>query len=274
MMQQFHQPVLNVDRTLRVRRRHTECAYYISYRFVSLGVLVILLALVLGCSSNKVTLRTVPKNPLVDELQLASYDGPRPSERTEQLLRVHNLTYAPRTDPRPLIKRLQAFNDQEPEAERVYAMSELAYLGGMAAQSVDKQVALDLYGASVLYAYQYLFEDRYASTRNQYDPQYRKVCDLYNSALESGLRIVCADKSFKPDTVKTINTANGTLDIQCQLKGTKWQADDFDRFEFVSDFEMKGLKNHYVSHGLGVPLIAVRKSRKTNRAARNTIRPV
>ena len=93
----------------------------------------------------------MPQNPLVDELQLTSYYGPRPSERTEQLLRVHNLTYEPRTDPRPLIKRLQEFNNYEPTADRVYAMSELAYLGGMEAQNVDKQVALDLYGASVLY---------------------------------------------------------------------------------------------------------------------------
>ena len=105
-----------------------------------------------------------------------------PTERTEQLLRVHNLTYTPRTDPRGLIKRLQDFNNSDPRADRVCAMAELSYLGGMEAQRVDKQVALDLFGASVLYSYQYLFDDRYHSTRNPYDPQYRGVCDLYNCA--------------------------------------------------------------------------------------------
>jgi pimeloyl-ACP methyl ester carboxylesterase len=224
-----------------------------------IGVLLVALVLTAGCaSSNRVTLRTVPQNPLVDELQLASYYGPRPTKRTEQLLRVHNLTYKPRTDPRGLIKRLQEFNNYEPRADRVYAMSELSYLGGLEAQRVDKQVALDLFGASVLYSYQYLFDDRYKSTRNPYDPQYRGVCDLYNSALESGLRIICTSKELKPETSKTIHTAAGTWDITCKLRGSQWRPEDFARFEFVSDFEMKGLTNHYLVHGLGVPLIAVR----------------
>jgi pimeloyl-ACP methyl ester carboxylesterase len=228
-------------------------------RLAGIGILLTAIMLSAGCaSSNMVTLRTVPQNPLVEQLQLTSYYGPRPSQRTEQLLRVHNLTYIPRTDPRGLIKRLQEFNNYEPTADRVYAMSELAYLGGMEAQRVDKQVALDLFGASVLYAYQYLFDDRYKSTRNQYDPQYRSACDLYNSALESGLRIICVNKELKPETANTIHTAAGTWDITCKLRGSQWRPEDFARFEFVSDFQMTGLKNHYLVHGLGVPLIAVR----------------
>ena len=185
--------------------RKREHALQFGRAHVCISLLLVVSTLAVGCaSSNRVTLRTVPQNPLVDELQLASYYGPRPSERTEQLLRVHNLTYKPRTDPRGLIKRLQEFNNYEPTADRVYAMSELSYLGGMEAQRVDKQVALDLFGASVLYSYQYLFDDRYKSTRNPYDPQYRGVCDLYNSALESGLRIICTNKELKPETSKTI----------------------------------------------------------------------
>ena len=154
---------------------------------LSVGMAFLFVALILttGCSSNRVSLRPVPVNPLAESLQLASYSGPRPSERTEQLLRIHNLTYEPKLDPRPLIKQLQAYNESDPEVERVYAMAELAYLGGMQAQRVDNKIALDLYGTSVLYAYQYLFDDRYASTRNQYDPQYRGACDLYNTALEA-----------------------------------------------------------------------------------------
>ena len=42
------------------------------------------------------------------------------------------------------------------------------------------------------------------------------------------------------------------------LKSKGWHAEDFDRFEFVSDFEVNGLQNHYHNFGMGVPLIAVR----------------
>jgi hypothetical protein len=231
-------------------------------RFASIAVAAAVLAAIMtaGCSSNRVTLRPVPNNPLVDQLQLSSFYGPRPSQRTEQLLRVHNLKYEPKADPRPLIKRLQAYNNYYPTSDRVYAMAELAYLGGREAQQHFKQIALDLYGASVLYSYQYLFDERYASTRNPYDPQYRGACDLYNSALEAALRIVCAKKELVPGTTKTIETAAGTWDITCVLEGSRWQPNDFARFEFVSDYEVTGLKNHYLTHGLGVPLIAVRSS--------------
>jgi pimeloyl-ACP methyl ester carboxylesterase len=44
------------------------------------------------------------------------------------------------------------------------------------------------------------------------------------------------------------------------LQGSRWQPGDFERFEFVSDYEVTGLKNLYQTHGLGVPLIAVRHS--------------
>ena len=106
----------------------------------------------------------------------------------------------------------------------------------------DKRVALDLYGASVLHAYDYLFDQRFAATRNPYDPHYRGACDLYNGALESALRIICANKELVPGTTKTINTASGAWDITCVLRGSRWRPEDFERFEFVSDYEVKGLK--------------------------------
>jgi pimeloyl-ACP methyl ester carboxylesterase len=225
-------------------------------------LLVALLVAPTGCSSYKVSLRSVPRNPLGDQLQLGSYWGPQPSPRTVQLLRIHNLSYEPKSDPRPTIAQLKAFNDQTPIAERMYAMSELAYLGGKAAEPYDKKIAIDLYGAAVLYAYQYLFDSGYAATRNPYDPQYRGACDLYNGALESGLRLIAKDKQFKPDSTRTIDTADGSWDIECKLVGSRWNPQDIDRFEFCSDYDIKGMTNQYRTHGLGVPLIAVRQAYK------------
>ena len=230
-------------------------------RLTPVAVAIVLVAAALaaaGCSSNSVSLRPVPKTPLGDQLQLGSYWGPQPSPRTVQLLRVHNLTYEPKGDPRPTIAQLQAFNDRVPSVERVYAMGELAYLGGKSAEKYDKKIAIDLYGAAVLYAYQFLFDSRYSATRNQFDPQYRGACDLYNGALESGLRLIVKDKQLKPDTTQTIDTAVGTWDIDCKLVGSRWKKDELDKFEFCSDYEVKGLKNQYQTRGLGVPLIAVR----------------
>lgn len=234
---------------------------------MAVAVVLALLA-VSGCASNSISLRPVPQSPLVAEFDLTSHNGPKVSTRTTQLLRVYNLSDDVGGDFRPVIKKLQAINDREPSADKVYALSELAFLGAKRAEVHDKRVALDLYGASVLHAYDYLFDARFAPTRNPYDPNYRSACDLYNGSLESALRIICAKKELKPESTKTISTAAGEWDIRCKLQGGQWKTDDFERFEFVSDYEVKGLKNLYLTHGLGVPLIAVRKdSPGTDQAA-------
>jgi pimeloyl-ACP methyl ester carboxylesterase len=230
--------------------------------------MAVLAALVLsGCATNTVSLRPVPKSPLADEFDLASYSGPKASERTLQLLRVYNLSNELGGDCRPVLKRLQAINDREPSAEIAYAMSEVAFLGAKRLETHDKRATLDLYGASVLHACDYLFDPRFAATRNPYDPNYRRACDLYNGALESALRIVCANKELVPGATKTINTASGAWDITCTLQGGRWQPEDFERFEFVSDWKVNGLKNLYLTHGLGVPLIAVRAAKRDRLAA-------
>jgi pimeloyl-ACP methyl ester carboxylesterase len=248
-------------------RPTTRCLSRTRPRDALAAVLAVLAIGIAGCAQKFVTLRSAPHNPLGEELQLASWSGPRASARTMQLLRVYNLTDQLAGDTRQLLEKLQGYADQDPSDDKVYAMSELAYLGGVKVGKSDPRAALDLYGASVLYAYQYLFDDHLAATRNCYDPQFRGACDLYNSALESALRIVCKKRELLPETSKTIHTAAGSWDITCVLRGGAWRKEDFDHFEFVSDYEMKGLTNHYQTHGLGVPLIAVRRSYEGEPAA-------
>jgi pimeloyl-ACP methyl ester carboxylesterase len=214
---------------------------------------------VAGCASDPISLRSAPRSPLSAQFDLTSSSGPKISSGTTQLLRVYNLSEDLDSDYRPVLQKLQAINDRTPSATNVYAMSELAFLAAKKAETYDKHVAMDLYGASVLHAYTYLFDPKLTATRNPYDPSYRGACDLYNGALESALRLVCEKKELVPNTVKTINTAAGEWDITCRLRGNRWQPNDFERFEFVSDYEVKGLTNLYQMHGLGVPLIAVRR---------------
>ena len=106
------------------------------------------------------------------------------------------------------------------------------------------------------HAYLYLFAPHLAE-RNHYDPQFRQACDLYNSGLEDLLRIVNKRGRLRPGETFTIDIDGRRLDVAIVLKGL-WQAGDFERFEFVSDYEVRGLVNRHVNYGLGVPLIAVR----------------
>lgn len=232
----------------------------------ALALVVLLAAAGGGCASVKyATLRPVPKSPLVERLHLTSRSGPHASGRTQQFLRVYDL--AEDDDPRQFLKKILEIIEREPSAEKVYSLAELAYLEAKKAENHDPQLALDLYGTSVLYAHQYLFDERFRYLRNPYDPQFRGACDLYNGALEAGLRIASHDGRLVPGHGYTISTTAGDWDFSCELRGGPWQNEDFDHFEFVSDYEIRGLKNHYHTYGLGVPLIAVRRNYEGEPAA-------
>jgi pimeloyl-ACP methyl ester carboxylesterase len=216
-----------------------------------------------GCASTSsskwVSLRSTPRNPLTDALGLVAKQGPKPTERTRQLLRRYDLE-GKLGDKPALLADLNAINRREPNREHLYALSELAYIGAKRADAAMKsEEALELYGSSVLYAYEYLFDGSYPAPSNQYDPQFRRACDLYNAALEGTLRIVQSQGALKPGTSRIIKTANHDCQLEVQLKSKGWHAADFDRVEFVSDYEVHGLRNHYHNFGLGVPLIAIRR---------------
>ncbi|MEA1952041.1 MAG: hypothetical protein U9N87_11690, partial [Planctomycetota bacterium] len=228
-------------------------------RFLAIPCLLIVVVAV-GCASQKwVSVRETPKNRLTETLMVFSDKGPKPTERTEQLLRVYDLTDDFHNDPRGLLDKLQVIIEREPSIDKLHAFAELSYICGRKVEDSNPKMAMDLYGASVLYAYQYLFDSRFAGQSNPYDPQFRGACDLYNGSLEAALRLVCAKDGLKPGKIYTLETVGGTWDITIEIRGDRWNKEDFDHFEFVSDYELKGLANHYRSFGLGVPLIAVRR---------------
>lgn len=226
-----------------------------------LVVAIVLPVAAAGCASAKmVELRAVPKSPLVERFKLTSDDGPQASSRTKQFLRVHGLLDDLNGDPRKLLDKVQEIIEREPTADRIYAFTELSYLAAKKVEKKDPKLALDLYGASVLHAHQYLFDRRFRLLRNPYDPHFRGACDLYNGALEESLRLARRDNGLVPGSTGTIQTASGEWNITVVLRGSRWNAEDFERFEFCSDYKINGLKNHYQNYGLGVPLIAVRRS--------------
>ncbi len=230
-------------------------------RAARVWLLLLCVAVLPACSSSQyVKIRTTPKNPLTETLQLASWSGPQPSDRTLLVLRKHDLENKLDGDSTELLTQFQKIVEREPSAEKQHAYAELSYLAAKKAEQRDDQRALDLYGASVAYAYIYLFDDKHAAWRNPYDPQFRGACDLYNSALEGALRLMQKQGHLAPGRQCQITTATDSWDLQVVSCGTAWHDDDFERLEFCSNYEVRGLVNQYHGYGLGVPMIAVRKS--------------
>jgi pimeloyl-ACP methyl ester carboxylesterase len=228
----------------------------------TLSMVLIVTCLVVGCAtSNKwVALRSSPRNPLTESLGLLTKQGAKPTDRTIQLLRRYNLEDSLKGERTELLGKLDEIDARNPNREHVYAQAELAYVSGKQAErSMRQSDALELYGTAVMRSYRYLFDPKYGEPCNPYDPEFRRACDLYNAALEGCLRIVKKRDSLQPGTVQTIKTANHDCQIEVRLNSPGWHNDDIDHLEFVSDYEVHGLRNHYHNFGLGVPLIAVRK---------------
>jgi pimeloyl-ACP methyl ester carboxylesterase len=226
-----------------------------------IAVGAVILVPLFGCASTSyLSVRKVPQNPLAGPLSLFSGRGPRPSGRSRQLLRRYDLQEVQDNDPQAALHALQEELAGEPDLDKMYAFAELAYIQGKKAQEHDDDRALEMFSSSVAHAYLYLFAPQLDRFRNPYDPQFRQACDLYNAALEELLRSIKTQGKLRPGETFTLRFGTQQVDILIAMRGL-WKPDAFDRFEFVSDFEVQGLVNRHVTYGLGVPLIAVHKKR-------------
>ncbi len=148
----------------------------------------------------------------------------------------------------------------EKGAEKIYAISELAYTIGKQSERAHREgQALDMYTVAVSNAYLYLFCPELDVSRNPYDPQFRGACDLYNAALESTLSMVSKQGKLRPGNSYRITTSKKDYDVQVVSRG-KWHDDDFDELKFCSELKVNVLQTANVNYGVGVPMIAVRKS--------------
>lgn len=228
------------------------------------GRLILAIAIVVvlasGCASPQyLSKRTNRENSLASTLNLMSRKGPQLQERTAHALRRYGMEEAYKKDPAETLATLRDTASSEADPERQFAVAELAYIEGKNAERRKNiGAALEYYSIALISSYEYLFDAGFEETRSSYDPQFRGACDLYNEALEDTLRLLCADNQLRPGKNYTISTGSREFTIETAMRGG-WKPDEFDHFEFVSDYKIETLNNRHKTYGLGVPLIAVRK---------------
>ncbi|MEL6897248.1 MAG: alpha/beta fold hydrolase, partial [Planctomycetota bacterium] len=208
-------------------------------------------------------LRTNPASSLTQTLGLTS---PPPSaqlsDRSWQVLHRYGLAEAYRKhgDCRPAMRVLRGRIATTRDPDLIYTAAELAYVQGKQDQSSgDRSEAMQQYGMALAGSYDYLFAEDLNTHRNPYDPQFRDACDVYNESLEDLLRMLCDGNQFKPGQTYTLRgRAGNTITLHTAIRG-RWKSEEFEKYEFVSDYRIEKLRNRYTQFGLGVPLIAVRK---------------
>ncbi|WP_186775858.1 esterase/lipase family protein [Rubripirellula tenax] len=218
-----------------------------------------------GCATpSYLASRKIRDNPLTQTLHLVGRKGPEVSERTWHTLRRFDLEDQYLRNSSVCFAHIRKRVTENPEAELIYALSELAYVEGKKAEKAGRvSDALNQYGIALTNSYDYLFSDDLGNTRNFYDPQFRGACDLYNESLEDTLRLLCSENQIQPGQTYTIKTEDREFVVRTEMRG-QWKTDEFDHYEFVSDYDIQTLRNQHTTYGLGVPLIAVRRPPEDN----------
>ena len=209
-----------------------------------------------GCSHRYVEVRDTWYLPASIEERFAP--NPPLSERTQLVLRRFDLARFG-VDSEEAIAGLVDVYGQEPSLEVAFALAEMNHAAGRKLAMINPAESVEHHVSGLGYAYRYLFDEEFDGQRSPFDPQFRGICDLYNRSLEACLRTAQRSGLLQPGSEVSVDTDEGETIFTCRAVGFDWNSGEFDDFKFVSDFRLVGLPNRYQNHGLGVPLIAVRK---------------
>ena len=209
--------------------------------------------------------KKLPRPAMLGPIRRVISSKPVASERTQLFLRQNNLESLYMEQPFEVIKILRKHSLRAPSMPLIHTLAELSDLEGRwALRTGNDKLAPELFATAIVHSYQFLFDDKLDIQRNAYDPQFRNICDIYNRSLEELVRIITKSGQLEPGMIYQAGDDELGMEFNVELVG-RWQGCRFDKFELVSDYEMRGLENDFHTHGLGVPLIAVYKEGDENR---------
>jgi len=188
----------------------------------------------------------------------------RPSERTLETLKRLDLERRYRRDPADVLATLGPQVRVNPDADLVYALAELSWVEAKRLERRHRGESIDRTIDTLSYAHDYLFGPALAHARQPSDPRYRLACDLYNGSLDRLLR-EAQSSGGKIEANREFSLKAKGREQVCKvvLTNSPWVADDVDQIILASAFDVSGLPTLNYQYGMGVPLIAVRRSGKT-----------
>ncbi len=236
--------------------------------FAALGVLICLLV---GCSSPNSMLRLrSPAEILVSSDPELSLTNDHLTQRTMVLLRTCDLEKKGKTNRQEAIDTLEPLANISVKPDVLFALCELCFKEGRRLEkNHQNSQAMQLYVQCLIYSYRFLFEDRYASGRNSYDPAFRDMCVLYNGSSDRILRLIrqgtqtdskkVKSLQFLPQMQYPLDLSGSKLNMAMKIKALNWNSNDVAEIQFSSDYDLTGLNNRYLQYGLGTPMMVLRR---------------
>lgn len=183
------------------------------------------------------------------------------SNATKIVLHRFNLAGEYKNDPAGVIVNIHDKALHDDRRDNLYALAELSYLYGerleKSVETAKQALAPDYFLLAAIYAYSFLLDDRVEPPPNAFDIRARTACDLYNFALWRGMATGKAGALNLNAAVRRLPV--GALDITVDLTKFPWKFEEFDRFEPVDKYVIRGISIRNRTKGIGSALVGVKK---------------
>jgi pimeloyl-ACP methyl ester carboxylesterase len=218
-----------------------------SIRRSTLAVCIVALLLFSGCATP-VGVRHLKPEEEYRKLTANVLSGNTLSAETTQILNRSGLAGKYAKEPAQVIASIHDGLPTAKEADRIFALAELSFL--YASRGGDRSYFL----AAAIYAYAFLFPKDMADSPNPFDPRLRIAADLYNQGIAKGFEREWGGKVMIKEGTSKIPF--GDLVVTMNHEEFIWGSFRLGSFVDASQLEVRGLRNWYRWHGIGVPLVA------------------
>ena len=183
-----------------------------------------------------------------------------PGERTMMFLRQFDLVDTWEKDPLTALNRLLETFYKQPGRETLFVLMELCYIEAQKASKFSDDAA-KFYLSSLVYAYNYLFDDDLGPAPSSYHPYTRLACAFYNRSL-SAVIVYSRHKNIRFKKDMRFPLVAGQIQFSSRHSELKFRSEEFDQFYVAYEYEVEGLTNLHGAFGIGVPMILLRASPK------------
>jgi pimeloyl-ACP methyl ester carboxylesterase len=225
------------------------------------GWLLLATVLLAGCATPIGIRQVAPRESYRESLANPLTEGVT-SNATNIVLRRYDLVQKHKRNPAGVIEFLHDKALHDERRDIIYALAELSYLYGehleKSPDSADQTLASDYFLLAAVYAYHFLLDERSEPPPNVFDPRARTACDLYNFSLWRGMATGQAGALDLVSGVRKLPV--GTLAITLDLTRFPWKVEEFERFEPVDRYVIRGVSIRNRTKGVGSALIGVKKA--------------
>ena len=191
------------------------------------------------------------------QLTKSIFDLQYPSERTIMFLAQNDLLDSWKKDSLSTLKDLDRKEIENTDRETLFALAELCFYEAEQMKEQSKEV-MPLYLSATVYAYNYLF-GKGSDELSPYHPNSRLTCQIYNRSLAELLTYAEKNKIKLDENVK-FPMLNGEIILDQRLSELSWEMNEFEEIKIVYEFKVEGIEFQFRTYGVGVPIIATRKS--------------